>query len=244
MRLDSGRRRDRARARPRRRRGERATAPASLLARRWRARVRRTAIGRADTRCRQAISRETSEAMGSTPAAPAACWAGAGARSPRAVHASGRRAPPRQCVVGTWGGDYARLLRENIDDAAAASRRASRSCRRSATRRRASRKLVAQKTAAARRARHRLRRRAATATRGREGPAREPRRDQGAEPEKRAAVMHSGMPTASCRTSTACRGSPTTRTRSSTRRSSFGDLLEAEMEGQGRRAATHRASGS
>ena len=21
-----------------------------------------------------------------------------------------------QCVVGTWGGDYARLLRENIDD--------------------------------------------------------------------------------------------------------------------------------
>jgi putative spermidine/putrescine transport system substrate-binding protein len=28
----------------------------------------------------------------------------------------GRAAAAEQCVVGTWGGDYARLLRENIDD--------------------------------------------------------------------------------------------------------------------------------
>ena len=35
--------------------------------------------------------------------------------SPRR-RSSGRRAPPSSCVVGTWGGDYARLLRENIDD--------------------------------------------------------------------------------------------------------------------------------
>ncbi len=36
------------------------------------------------------------------------CW-------PR-PRSSVRRAPAEQCVVGTWGGDYARLLRENIDD--------------------------------------------------------------------------------------------------------------------------------
>ena len=35
--------------------------------------------------------------------------------SPRR-RSSGRRARRSQCVVGTWGGDYARLLRENIDD--------------------------------------------------------------------------------------------------------------------------------
>src|ERR1700733_5492345 len=29
---------------------------------------------------------------------------------------SRRSQAARQCVVGTWGGDYARLLRENIDD--------------------------------------------------------------------------------------------------------------------------------
>jgi putative spermidine/putrescine transport system substrate-binding protein len=29
---------------------------------------------------------------------------------------SGRAAAAEQCVVGTWGGDYARLLKENIDD--------------------------------------------------------------------------------------------------------------------------------
>ena len=29
---------------------------------------------------------------------------------------SGAARAAEQCVVGTWGGDYARLLRENIDD--------------------------------------------------------------------------------------------------------------------------------
>src|ERR1700722_2084430 len=41
---------------------------------------------------------------------------GAGALLAAPAVLTGRASAAETCVVGTWGGDYARLLRENIDD--------------------------------------------------------------------------------------------------------------------------------
>ena len=166
-------------------------------------------------------------------AALAACLA--------AWHQRQRRAAEK-CVVGTWGGDYARLLRENIDDAdpEAEGRRGGAGRRRRGA---APRQLVAQRKLPRGAARHRLPRRDERLHRVAEKDlVREPRPDEGAEPEERrcrccTAAILSGH---SCRTSTARRCSSTTRDRQGPAED-VERPARTEVEGQGRRG--RRASG-
>ena len=120
------------------------------------------------------------------PVAPRACWR---RHALLAAPAIARRAAPQaaeQCVVGTWGGDYARLLRENIDDPILKPegidvvQDVGDETPRVA-------KLYAQTQAAARHDGHRLPRRDERLPRHRRRPGRTARRDEGAEPEACAA---------------------------------------------------------